>query len=204
MFIAELKPPPSMSVKKTRDGQPSWRDWQGFITRLRGTSGLLRVVDYYRQRPAYDEAIPGAPSQWSNGSLWNDGASWTQGALPPFLTLAEPVRANEDSIVVQGLPANTDEVLRPADPIELRPDGVATPYGNYYEVVHCARSNADGKARVYIQPPARENFAAGDMAVVREASCVFRLSDSDQGIVTRSMGNVGNLGFKLIEELKSA
>ncbi len=204
VFVADITPPDSFSPMRTTAAEVSWRDWQGFMTRMRGTSGLLRVVDYYRMRPVYDLRNRPSSSRWSDGSTWSDGGEWSTGALPPFVTLDEAAGADEDSVVLRGLPADTETALSPSDLIELRPNGIPTPHGNLYEVVHCARSNTDGKARVYLQPGLRQGFAAGDMAVLRYPTCVFQLADKSQGIVTRSLGSVGSLGFKLIERTRRA
>ncbi len=207
LFTADIKPaqaPGARRVEELRNrgdqNHGSWRDWQGFITRVRGTSGKIRLVDYYRMRPAFDERNKPTLSNWSDGTGWSDGTQWSEGAIPPFVTLDEAAKVGDDSVVLRGLPENTEEVLSPSDLMEARPNGVATNWGNLYEVVHCARTNSAGKARVYFQPGLRQNFAAGDMFVLRYPTCVMRLADKEQGIVTRSLGNVGELGMKLIEE----
>jgi len=202
-FIAEIAPPTLNGPAKVNEGQATWREWQGFITRLRGTSGLVRATDYYRMRPTYDIKHKMTTGPWSDSLPWSDGEPWVSPALPDFVIFDEPCTTGDISFVVRGLPPDTDEVLVPGDLIEGRPEGIATPYGNLYEVVHCARTNSDGKARVYIQPGLRMGFVAGDMAVLREPTSVFRLADSRQGIVSRSLGNIGNLGIKLIEEFQN-
>jgi hypothetical protein len=174
------------------------------MTRMRGTSGKLRIVDYFRMRPVYDARVSPVLSSWSGGAQWSDGSYWTQGALPPYVTFAESAREDDESFVLQGLPPNTDLVLNPSDLIEGRPSGIATDWSNLYEVVHCARTNAAGKTRVYVQPGLRQGFATGDVAVLRFPTGVFRLADSGQGVVTRTLGNIGSIGFKLIESLRDA
>jgi hypothetical protein len=201
VFVADLKPPPAPGPAQAREGQASWREWQGFITRIRGTSGRLRITDYFRMRPAYDMLHAATAAQWADGEIWMNGEPWTVGALPPYVTFDQAAAAGDDNFVLRGLPANTEAVLAPADLIEGRPNGIPTDTGNLYEVVHISRTNADGKARVYVQPPLRQGFAAGDMAVLRYPTSVFRLADKDQGIVTRGMGNIGNLGLRLIEDV---
>lgn len=203
IHIAEITPPPALSPARAQPGAPTWRDWQGFMTRMRGTSGLLRIVDYYRMSPVYDVKNGRTPSDWSTGARWSDDQQWQTGALPPFVTIAEDAREGADTIVLRGLPASTADVLSSADLGEARPGGIPTPWGNLYETVHCARTNSDGKARIYFQPGLRQGFKAGDMWVLRYPTSVFRLADKGQGIVTRSMGNVGNIGFKLIEEMRN-
>lgn len=202
-FVAEINPPTLNGPAKVHEGQASWREWQGFITRLRGTSGKVRIVDYFRMRPTYDVKNAIGTSNWSDNLPWADGDTWKTPALPSFVTLDAAASTGDDSVVLRGLPADTEEVLVPGDLMEGRPNGTATSYSNLYEVVHCARTNADGKARVYIQPGLRTGFAAGDMMVLREPTGVFRLADATQGIVSRSMGNVGTLGIKLIEEFQN-
>ena len=206
VFLAEIKPAELRSPKKAlaHPGEADWREWQGFMTRLRGTSGKMRIVDYYRMRPVYDARNTPTLSNWSDGSTWSDGSQWSSGALPPYVTLDEAASADADSIVLRGLPANTEAVLNPSDLIELRPNGIATTYGNMYEIVHCARTNSAGKARVYLGPGLRQGFAAGDMVVLRYPTCVFRLASANEGIVTRTLGNIGSLGFKLIECVRDA
>ncbi len=201
VFNADITPPAAKSPKHVRAGEVSWRDWQGFMTRMRGTSGKLRIVDYYRMFSSYDERHDLTLSNWSDGTRWSDGKQWKHGALPPFVTFAEAARAGADTVVLRGLPANVKNVLSPADLIEGRPAGIPTSYGNLYEVVHYAGSNADGKVRVYLQPGLRQGFAAGDMMVLRYPTGVFRLSDKNQGIVTRTSPSIGNLGFRLIEHI---
>jgi hypothetical protein len=203
IFSAEIKPAPAKSERMALDGDPTWREWQGFITRLRGTSGRMRIVDYFRMRPRYEERNLPVQTNWADGSRWADGTQWSTGALPPFITFDQAAIAGDTTAVVRGLPASLEEILAPADLFEARPNGIATEYGNLYEIVHCARSNADGKARIYFAPGLRQGFAAGDMLVLRYPTCVFRLASKSEGMVTRVRGNIGNLGFKLIEETRS-
>jgi hypothetical protein len=204
VHIADITPPTALGASRTTADEVSWRDWQGFMTRMRGTSGLLRIVDYFRMRPIYDLRNKPSRSAWSDASLWSDGAEWAGGQLPPFVTFAEAARVDADSIVLNfGADfANKELLINPSDLMEGRPNGVPTPYGNLYEAVHQARTNSTGKARIYLQPGLRQGFAAGDMMVLRYATGVFRLADKTQGIVTRTTGNIGTLGFKLIEQTR--
>lgn len=203
-WMADITPAPAKGPAKAADGEVTWREWQGFITRMKGTTGKLRTVDYFRMRPVYDAKHSPQVSNWSDGSRWSDNSQWSTGALPPYVTIAEAVTEDDDSFVLQGLPANTEAALNPSDLIELRPNGIPTTYCNLYEVVHCARTNADGKARVYVAPNMVQAFAAGDMAVLRFPTGVFQLADKTQGIVTRTLGNIGSLGFKLIGVARDA
>lgn len=203
IHIAEISPAATKGPAKANDGEVTWREWQAFMTRMRGTSGLLRIVDYFRMKPIYESKHGQTQSNWGDGSGWSDGTKWTQGSLPPYVTFDAAAKEGDNSIVLRGLPVDTEEVLSPSDLGEGRPNGVPTNYGNLYEVVHCARTNADGKARVYFEPGLRQGFAAGDMWVLHYPTSVFRLADKSQGIVTRTMGNMGNLGFKLIEEIRN-
>jgi hypothetical protein len=204
VWVVDLVFPPAPDVRAATAEKASWRERQGFITRLRGTSGLLRVYDSFRRRPAYDLTHDPVLANWSGGATWSDGSQWSSGPLPPFLIVDETARFEETSIVLRGLPADTELVLSPADLMEGRPNGIPTPYGNLYETVLCARSNSAGKARVYLQPGLRQGFAPGDPFYLRDASCVFRLADKAQGRVTRSVGNIGRSGMSLIEHLRDA
>lgn len=200
-WIANITPPSARSVKKAHDGEVTWRDWQGFVTRLRGTVGRVRMVDYYRMRPRFDAGNV-SDGAWAGGAMWSDGQPWKVGGLPPYVTFADPVREGDDTAVLKGLPPSTEMVLSINDLCEGRPNGIPTPYGNLYELVTTVRSNSSGQARIYVQPGFRQRFAAGDMMVLREPTCVFRLADKDQGIVRRSMGNVGSLALKLVEHIR--
>jgi hypothetical protein len=154
--MADLSFPPAPDAYGATAERASWRARQGFITRLKGTSGLLRCYDSFRRRPAYDLLHDPVLANWSDGSEFSDGSQWSSGPLPPFVVLDEAARFEATSIVLRGLPAGVTDVLAPADVMEGKPNGIATPYGNLYEIVHCVRSNADGKARVYFEPGLRQ------------------------------------------------
>lgn len=183
---------------------PEWRQLQGLITRLRGAGGKIRLVDYHRMFNAYDTAVRaanGATSRWSDDSLWSDGSGWANGYLPPSVAVDEPASRGDDSVVLRGLPASLADALSAADLIEFRPNAIAPEYGMLHEVVNAARTNSDGKTRVYFQAPLHANLAAGDMAVLRYPMSVFRLAADTEGVIQRSLGNVGNLGLSFIEVL---
>lgn len=204
VWLADLTFPPAPDADAATALRASWRERQGFITRLQGTSGLLRCYDSFRRRPAYDLTHDPSLSNWSDVSTWDDGSQWSFGPLPPFLIVDEAASFEAKSIVLRGLPVSTENVLAPADLMEGRPNGVPTPYGNLYEIVHTGRSNADGKARIYFEPGLRQGYAAGDPFYIRDATCVFRLADKGQGVVTRSLGGIGRSGMSLIEHIRDA
>lgn len=201
-WMADLTFPSAPDAQGASVDRSSWRDRQGFLTRIRGTSGLIRVYDSFRRRPSYDLLHDPVLSRWSDGATFSDGSQWASGPLPPYLTVYEAALFEADSVVLTGLPVNTENVLQPSDLMELRPSGTATEYGNLYEVVLPVRSNSSGRARVYFQPGLRQAASVGDVMAIRDATGVFRLTNKDQGIVTRSIGSIGRSGMSLIEHIK--
>jgi hypothetical protein len=182
---------------------PDWRPVQAFITRLRGISGAVRMVDYHRMRPARDAFDAVATFQnWSDGTTWSDGKGWASGYLPPFIICDEAADEGDDSIVVRGLPVSSSEtVLRMGDLFEVRPNGIPADHGHLYEIVADARTDADGKTRLYIEPGLRKAVAMGDMIVLRYPTSVFNLASDQEGIVSRGLVSLGNMGLALNEVL---
>jgi len=190
---------PTMSPRDHR-GMP-WRQVQGFITRLRGIGGMLRIVDYHRQRSAYDQNRAGAEESWSDNQPFSDGRGWSVGYLPPSIVADEPAREADTSVVVRGLPASLHQALDMGDLFEVRPGGIAVPHGHLYEVSFRADTGASGKTRLYFEPGLRKGVAAGDMIVLREPTSVFRLATDQEGIVQRGLASFGEMGMSLTEVL---
>ena len=191
---------PTMSPGDRR-GMP-WRQVQGFVTRLRGIGGMLRIVDYHRQRPAYDQ-LRASPSEvpWSDDTLFTDGHGWSVGYLPPTVAADAMAREGANSIVVRGLPASLRSALDAGDLSEVRPGGVHAAHGHLYEVMVRADTDAAGRTRLYFEPGLRKQVAAGDMIVLREPTSVFRLATDQEGIVQRSIASFGDMGMSLTEVL---
>lgn len=181
---------------------PQHRRVQAFVTRLRGMSGFIRIVDYHRMKPAYDQFVA-SPTQesWSDGTTFTDGTGWVSGYLPPFVTVDESAEEGADSIVIRGMPASLTGALGMGDLFEVRPGGIHADHGHLYEIVRDANVNASGKTRIYFEAGLRKKVAAGDMVVLRYPTSVFRLATDGEGDVTRGLTSVGQMGFSLDEVL---
>lgn len=180
---------------------PTHRYWSGFITSLRGMQNTIRMVDYFRMRPAYDVEVDPGTQNWSDGSTWSDGRGWASGFLPPFCAADEAAIEGENSLVLRGLPASLNAVLRLGDLFEIRPNGLRAAHGMLHELIHESRTDSNGKTRVEFEPSLRKGVAAGDQVVLRYPSSLFRLASDTEGAITRTMGNLGNMGMSLVEVL---
>jgi hypothetical protein len=178
-----------------------WRYLSGFLSRLDGISGLVRMPDAFRINPLYNEEIGGTITGFSDDTLFEDGTGFIEGMVPSFCSVGENAAVGADSIVIQGLPESTDGIFRSGDLIEAQPSGQATPYGNLYEVVGQGNSDGDGKSRVYIRPGLRVGLAEGDAIKTVRATSVFRLANDQEGIMNRTMPDHGRLGLTLVEKL---
>lgn len=173
---------------------------QGFISRLRGINGALRMVDYHRMKPAYDQfVVTPTVENWSDGHAFTDGKGWVSGYLPPFIVCDEAADEGADSLVVRGLPESIAGVMGLGDLFEVRPNGIPANHGHLYEVVTDARSDANGKSRLYCEPGLRKAVAAGDMIVLRYPTSVFRLASDQEGAISRGLASLGNMGLSLEE-----
>lgn len=187
---------------KADSDRMSWREVQAFVSRLKGISGMLRIVDYHRMKTAYDQySVDPAEQNWSDGTPFSDGHGWVDGFLPPHIEAEEAAEEGATSLVVRGLPENLDKPLRMGDLFEVRPNGIPATHGHLYECVANVKTDANGKTRLYFEPPLRKGVAAGDMIVIRYPTGVFRLSSDQEGIVSRGPVNLGDMGFALSEVL---
>jgi hypothetical protein len=180
----------------------SWREVQAFVTRLDGIVGKLRIVDYHRMKPAYDQyEVSPSEENWSDGAPFSDGHGWVEGYLPPAVEADEAAEEGATSIVVRGLPANLEKPLRMGDLFEVRPNGIPAVHSHLYECVANVNTNANGKTRLYFRSGLRKGVAAGDMIVLRYPTGVFRLASDQDGIISRGLASVGDMGFSLSEVL---
>ncbi len=193
LWVAELTFP---TMQKNH-----WRSLSGFVSRLDGISGLLRMPDAFRLKPMFNEENEATISGFSDDTLFSDGTGFAEGLVPAFCSVAEAATVGADSIVLQGLPVSTSNILRSGDLIEALPNGQQTAFGNLYEVVRQANSDEDGKARVDIRPRLRQSFAVGDQIKTINATSVFRLASDQEGIMSRTMPDHGRLGLTLVEKL---
>lgn len=180
------------------------QEMAAFLSRLGGQSGLMRFGDPMRRKPLRDRTLAPESETWSDATLFDDGTGFVSGLLPDFVTLYQAVEKAGDYLVLAGLPASQSGVLRRGDLIELRPNGIPTGGPNLYEVQYGASTDASGRAGVKIRPPLRQGFAAGDMAVIKNAMSVFRLSDDEQGGATIDPAGHAEIGFSLVEAIDQA
>lgn len=193
IWIAELQFP---ALKKQ-----DWRFLSGFLSRLDGISGLLRMPDSFRINPAYNEENAGTISGFSDDTFFSDGTGFTEGLVPNFCSVVEAAAAGADSIVLQGLPVSTPNILRSGDLLEAMPNGQQVQFDHLYEVVAQANSDADGKTRVYIRHRLSAALAAGDTIKTTNATGVFRLANDQEGVLSRSLPDHGRLGLTLVGKL---
>lgn len=179
------------------------RQWQGmsaFFSRLAGMSGFVRMFDPKRVRPGQDISAKRTTEPFDDGEYFSDGSGFGSGfAMPPFCEVYEAASAGDDSVILAGLPESKDAALWAGDLIEFRPDGIPASHGFLHEVYGDAPTDANGRTRVYLNPPLRRGLGAGDMAVLHWPTSVFRAIDDDQGILAHAMGGVASAGFALIE-----
>lgn len=181
---------------------PHHRRVQAFITRQRGITGMLRMVDYHRMKPAYDQfKVSPTEQSWSDGTMFTDGHGWVDGYLPPFISADQAAEEGATSLVVRGLPPSIADILGMGDLFEVRPGGVPANHGHLYEIVHDSRSNTTGKTRLYFEAGLRKKVAAGDMIVLRYPTSVFRLASDQEGAVSRGLASIGQAGLSLEEVL---
>lgn len=173
----------------------------GFFSSVSGQSGMIRISDPVRRMTIRDYAAQQITEPWSDTTLFDDGTGFASGMLPDFVQLYADASKGDSSIILKGLPSSETKVFRRGDLIELRPNGIASETPNLYEVQANASTDASGKVRINILPPLRQGFVAGDMAVLRNASSVFRLIDDEQGIASMSLPRLADIGFNLVEAI---
>ncbi len=172
-----------------------------FFSRLAGQAGKFRIADPLRRRPLRDRRLAPTSETFSDATQFSDGTGFVSGYLPDFVTLDLAAVKSATSIVLRGLPASEPAVLRRGDLIELRPSGVPSETPNLYEVQFNAPTDASGKTRVGLAPSLRQGFAAGDMAVLRDPTSVFRVKDDEQGRAERDVASIAAIGFSVIEAI---
>ncbi|MFN3746707.1 MAG: hypothetical protein ACK4TL_18550 [Hyphomicrobiaceae bacterium] len=186
---------------KSARGPSAWAPKGAFFARMDGEAGLLRMSDPLRCQPSLNRRLKLPQEPWSDNTLFSDNTGWLNaGLVPPTAEIAAPAAMGDVDLVIKGLPAHTADVLAPGDLIEVRPNGIATVTGNLYEVVRGSASNSAGVAGVEVRPRLRQGFAAGDMAVLQYAQCVFRLADMDAGRIFREAAR-GTFAFAAQEHV---
>lgn len=193
-FICKMVLPPMRG--------PKWREISGFLASLRGPNKTVRLVDYHRMRCGYDVAVTPTVANWSDDSTWNDGSGWSHGFLPPFVTVDEAAVAARDSLVVR-FPSdyvNLENVFRPGDLVEVRPNGSKSWFAHLYEISRTSRLGPDARTRIYFEPGLRAGVRAGDMLVLRYPASVFKLAHGQDATINRTApGNIGTVGLTFRE-----
>ena len=187
---------------KPESERMAWRQVQAFITRLRGITGSLRIVDYHRMKCAYDQfKVDPVEQSWSDGPNFTDGHGWVDGFLPPYVEADEAADEGATSLVLRSLPASIKNISSMGDLFEVRPNGIPASHSHLYDMVANVSTDADGKTRIYLEAGLRKGVAAGDMIVLRYPTGVFRLSSDQEGVISRGIANVGDMGMSLSEVL---
>lgn len=180
---------------------PVLQDVGAFIQRAKGRSGLIRMSWGTRLMPWHDRALVASRVGFSDGSTFSDGSLFINGMLPPNVHVEESGLRGANYLVLGGFPANTPNVLRRGDLLEIKPGGVAAPFPHLYSAMFGGDSDSQGRIGIEINIPLRQGVNANDTGSLRYASTLFHLADDTQGDVEGTGGEMGNIGFSLIEAL---
>lgn len=181
---------------------PVLQDMDGFFSRLRGRSGLLRISNTLRLAPWYDRALTPTTTVFSDGTRFTDKTGFADGFLPPAVYLTANAAKGSNYIVLGGLPASLAGAIRRGDLLEIQPINGALTVPHLYKAVVGGNTDSNGQIGLQIEPRLRAGVAASDVVSLRYPSTVFRLADDTQGEIEMSgTDHVGNFGFSLIEAL---
>jgi hypothetical protein len=192
-WVAELEFPPRAAAE--------WRRVDGLLAQLRGTSGFVRMGDYARQGPAYNETVAKTTEPWSDATTWDDGSGWQSGPLPASVAAFENAARGARSILTGGFPVSITKALAPGDLFEIRPSGNPATFGHLYIITGYANTDANGQTRIEFEPGLRTGVAVGDQVVLDDPKTVFRLQGDDQGGTSVDSMLIGRLGISLVEVL---
>lgn len=199
-FEAGLTLPPQSSEQ--------WRDLDGLIVALRGSSGKIRLWDHQRKEPFYNSTVAASGATWDDGSTFDDGSLWQSGKLPPLVVAGENRSRGEANLLMTGFPASLSGVLRRGDLFEVRPNGIPAEHAHLYQVTRWANSNASGQTRVSFEPGLRRGLRFGDQIVIGGGGIypmsVFRLASDDEGSIEVNEAGHGAVGLRFTEVLPHA
>ncbi len=181
--------------------EEGWREADGLIASLRGSSGKMRLGDPFRCHPYFNHKVMQTTEQWDDSATWDDGTGWASGFLPEFVAVKTAAVRGDRSLVVQGLPASTSPVLYVGDHFEIQPNGIPADHAHLYIVTRRAASDANGDSRVYFEPGLRTGIAPGDKVVLTNPKTVFNLADDEQGAMEVDNQLYGRMGLSLVEVL---
>ena len=172
------------------------RRWSAFVTRNQGTSVAFRIYDPFRMAPSGRGA-----------GISSDGVSQTQrrirDAAQRRFTISghrllegsstcavyEAAPAYSDSVVMEGLEPNAD-VFFEGDLFGLG--------GNCYEITQDARSDANGRTRVFFMWRFWKGHVAGDIVTLVKPTARFQFVSSEEGTLAHNLVT-GEASFKAVE-----
>lgn len=178
-----------------------WEPVSAFFSEVGGQAGRIRIADPRRRRPQYNREATFAQSPWSDDTFFSDGTGWVDGGVPVTFHIDRFAARGATYVVVGGLPASVQRLLRRGDLIEIRRGGIADGVPSLHEIVRDAPTDADGKAGLMIRPGLRKAVMAGDQVVSDTPTGVFRCVDDEQGVVDAGADLIGRTGFTLIEAI---
>lgn len=180
-------------------GAEAWAPIRGFLGRLRGTAGLIRIHDPARALPrgvaaginrsTRLESLIGQP--FGDGTIFSDGTGWVDASTAGTIAIAAPIKS--EWIAIGGLVPSQGLALGASDLLEIA--------GRLYEVLVDAASDAAGVALVQIGPRLRAPVLAGDRVEFAHASSPFQVVDKRPTMEVRSSGLRTDFGLDLVEYL---
>lgn len=181
-------------------GSAKWGPIRGFLGRLRGSAGIVRIHDPARFLPrgvaaginmtTRLENLPTAP--FSDGTWFSDGTGWTDAATAGTIAATAPVKA--EWIKVGGLVPSQTLSIGASDLLEIG--------GRLYEALIDAPSDAAGCALIQIGPRLRAPALPGDRVEFAYPSSPFQLVDKRPTMEVRGGGARTDFGLDLVEYLR--
>lgn len=174
-----------------------------FYDEIGGSAGLIAMRHPTRTRPLYDVEQNGGSENFSDATNFTDGTGFQTGFLPAIIRAESAAERGERSFIVggDGMPVSTARVLRKGDVFHIERNGIFEHIPSFHRVSRDAPTNADGETLIEFYPSLRKGVAIGDQIVLRNAKCVFRMIDDDQGEMNIAPPDIGDSGFTLIEAL---
>jgi hypothetical protein len=191
----------SCELAMAPQADPVWQQIEAWFHRLDGQAGNIRIGDPWRREPYINRLQAASTATFSDGTSFSDGTGFAEGYLPPFCTAYAAASKGASFITLAGLPASLSAAVTRGDPFEIRPNGIAAEFPHFYQFMHDNGTDSQGRAGVEIRPRLRAGIAAGDMIVLKDATCVMHIADDSQGRATVGLPRIGALSFSLIEAL---
>lgn len=184
-------------------GESDWKGIEGWLSRLDGLAGGIRISDPYCKYPrgagtGANPANGGTQSTYAfdDSTTWSDGTTWFDSA--PTIAVAAAAVKGAEYIHVSGLQASQTSAFKWGDKMEI--GSLSDGRGLLYQVVNeNVASDSSGEALVKIRPRLRAAVAAADKITIYNPTSVFRLVSEDAAIVSRSLPALGSFGISLVE-----